>query len=136
MAQKAPVMTPHIHIHITSPISVKDGQAAYAATIHTGTHAVLIAGTVSSINQPRPKLTAIIRALQSLQELHLQGITSPLTPVTLHVDSSNMAHTLTSGAPALWKANGWTTSPDQPVRNRDLWEQILTLTERMNISYS
>ena len=129
-------MTPNTHIHITSSTSPKDGQASYAATIHTGTHALLIAGTVTTSVAPRLELTAVLRALQSLQELHQQGIAPRLTPVVLHPETTAITETLATRRPSLWKANGWKMAQGNPVRDRDLWEQILNVTEDMNISYS
>lgn len=129
-------MTPHIHIHITSFASPKEGQASYAATIHTGTHALLLTGTVATSFTPRLELTAVLRTLQSLQELHQQGIASRTTPVVLHPETRAITATLATGRPSHWRANGWKMSQGTPVRDRDLWEQILNLTDDMNISYS
>ena len=77
-------MTHSIYILITSFTSTKEDQASYAATIYTGTHTLLLTGTVSTSVTPRLELTAILRALQSLQELRQQGIAPRIAPVLLH----------------------------------------------------
>ncbi len=34
-----------------------------------------------------------------------------------------------------WVRNGWKTASKNPVKNRDLWQQLLALTEERNISW-
>lgn len=34
-----------------------------------------------------------------------------------------------------WRANGWITSTKEPVKNRELWEELLTFYEKCDIIY-
>ena len=34
-----------------------------------------------------------------------------------------------------WKKRGWKTAANKPVKNQDLWEQLVTLTSTHNVSW-
>lgn len=69
----------------------------------------------------RMELTALTKALQALREPCQVEIIS---------DSRYLLDALTQGWMAKWKRNGWRTVTKQPVRNRDLWEELDRLLAR------
>ena len=50
-------------------------------------------------------------------------------------DSRYLLDALTAGWIIKWRKNGWRTVTKQPVRNRDLWEELDRLLARHKASY-
>jgi ribonuclease HI len=44
-------------------------------------------------------------------------------------------HGFTKGWLAAWQANGWRTAAKKPVKNRELWEQLLAEAGRHDIEW-
>lgn len=61
------------------------------------------------------ELTAAVTALAALERP---------ARVLLHVDSRYVMDGFAKGWVRAWKRNGWKTAAKQPVRNRELWEQL------------
>lgn len=81
------------------------------------------AGTTNN----RMELTAAVRALEALREpCH----------VTLVTDSQYLKRAFTDGWLDTWQRNGWRTSGRSPVKNRDLWQELLALTGRHEVAWS
>ncbi len=75
----------------------------------------------------RMELTAAVRALEALQEPCL---------VTLVTDSQYLKKAFTDGWLAKWQRNGWQTANRSAVKNRDLWLELLALTDRHEVRWS
>ena len=69
----------------------------------------------------RMELCAPIAAFAALKEKGLR--------VRVFSDSSYLVNCFRQGWYRNWQKNGWKTSKKQPVENRELWEQLLALTE-------
>lgn len=75
----------------------------------------------------RMELTAAVRALEALTEP---------CEVRLVTDSEYLKKAFTDGWLTKWQANGWKTASRQPVKNKDLWLELLTQTARHDVSWS
>lgn len=75
----------------------------------------------------RMELTAAVKALSALKEP---------CDVTLVTDSQYLKKAFTDGWLASWQRNGWQTSAKKPVKNQDLWRQLLSLTRTHNVTWS
>ena len=78
-------------------------------------HEKEIFGGESETTNNRMELTAVIRALAALIE--------PCA-VTLHTDSRYVVDGITKWVHG-WKRNGWVNASKQPVRNADLWHELI-----------
>ena len=67
----------------------------------------------------RMEMLAAIRALEA---------TADAASITLFTDSQYVKNGITSWIKG-WKRNGWKNASKQPVKNRDLWEQLDALTQ-------
>jgi ribonuclease HI len=74
----------------------------------------------------RMELTAAVEALRALRE--------PCR-VTLITDSQYLKKAFSDGWLDAWQRNGWRTASRTPVKNRDLWEELLTQTERHDVAW-
>ena len=80
------------------------------------------AGTTNN----RMELTAAVRALEALKE--------PCR-VTLTTDSQYLRKAFTDGWLQSWQRNGWRTAARTPVKNKDLWLELLALSERHELDW-
>ena len=55
--------------------------------------------------------------------------------VQVHLDSSYVMHGFTKGWIASWRSNGWRNSAKEPVKNRELWEQLLAQADRHEVEW-
>ena len=75
----------------------------------------------------RMELTAAVRALQALLEpCH----------VTIVTDSQYLKKAFTDGWLDAWQANGWHTAGRKPVKNQDLWQELLALEGRHRVEWA
>lgn len=85
-----------------------------------------LSGGDDSTTNNRMELTAVIRGLQALKE--------PCT-VELYSDSKYVIDALEKGWAWGWKKRGWVKSDKKPALNSDLWETLLTLTQKHDVHY-
>jgi ribonuclease HI len=64
----------------------------------------------------------------------LRALTRPVD-VVVHVDSSYVEGAFTKGWIDAWRRNGWRTASKQPVKNRDLWEQLAAEVARHRVTW-
>ena len=84
----------------------------------------LSGGDVHTTNN-RMEMMAAIEGLRVL---------APQTSVTLYTDSTYVKDGITRWIKN-WKARGWKTAANQPVKNQDLWESLDALTGNLQISW-
>ncbi len=74
----------------------------------------------------RMELQAVISGLGALERP---------ARLTVHIDSSYVMDAIVKQWHVGWVRRGWTTAAKQPVKNRDLWVQLLALVERHAITW-
>ena len=74
----------------------------------------------------RMEVTAVIEGLKKLKE--------PCN-VTVYTDSAYTMNTFSEGWLENWKINNWKTANKKPVKNCDLWQELLSLMEIHNVSW-
>ena len=96
------------------------GPGGYAAILRYGTHEKELVGRYRQTTNNRMELRAAIVALEA--------ITRPCR-VELYTDSSYVRDGITKWIFG-WQRNGWQTNAKQPVKNRDLWQHLLSAIQR------
>lgn len=88
-----------------------------------GGWAFCVAGGEYCTTNNRMELTAVIKALEGT-----------VGDVTIHTDSM---YVLNGASKFLknWKRNGWKTTNQTQVKNKDLWKQLDTLIDGRNINW-
>lgn len=86
-----------------------------------------ITGGFKLTTNNRMELMAVIVALRELE--------SRDKPVTIYTDSSYVVNGITKGWAKSWRKNNWIKSDRQPALNPDLWNELLDLTEKLDISF-
>lgn len=85
-----------------------------------------LSGGESRTTNNRMELTGVIEALSALKE--------PCA-VELFSDSRYVIDALSKGWARSWRARGWIKSDKKPALNADLWELLLPLSEKHDITY-
>ncbi len=101
------------------------GPGGWAAMLRMGRHEKELSGGERDTTNNRMELTAAIRALEALVE--------PCT-VTLHSDSKYVLDGITRWVHG-WQKNGWKNASKQPVRNADLWHELIAAAKPHKVAW-
>lgn len=96
-----------------------------AVLVYRGTERELSGGENPTTNN-RMELTAAIMALSALRE--------PCR-VTLCTDSKYLCDAITLGWARGWRARGWKKADGKPALNSDLWERLLELLDKHEVTF-
>jgi ribonuclease HI len=102
------------------------GEGGWAYSLRYGPHERHVADHASSTTNNRMELTAAVRALEALSEP---------CDVVLVTDSQYLRKAFTDGWLAAWQRNGWRTASRAPVKNQDLWQELLRLTDVHHVDW-
>jgi ribonuclease HI len=91
------------------------GPGGWAALLRLGRHEKELTGSDPDTTNNRMEMTAVIRALKAL--------TRPCE-VQLHSDSKYVIEGMTKWI-AGWQKRGWKNASKKPVRNADLWHDLI-----------
>jgi len=101
------------------------GPGGWGAVIRYGKHEKEISGGDPDTTNNRMELSAAIQALKILTEpCH----------VKLHTDSKYVLDGITKWVHG-WQRNGWKKASKQPVRNADLWHELIDAAARHHIEW-
>jgi ribonuclease HI len=88
---------------------------------------VELSGGDPATTNNRMELRAVIEGLAALRR--------PST-VTIHIDSSYVMDAIVKRWYVGWQARGWKTSAKQPVKNQELWEDLLAAIEPHTVTWA
>jgi ribonuclease HI len=91
------------------------GPGGWGAIIRSGGREKELSGGEPLTTNNRMEMLAAIRALQALKR--------PCT-ITLHTDSIYLRDGITKWVHG-WKRNGWRTADRKPVKNAELWQELI-----------
>ncbi len=116
----------HVDIFTDGACSGNPGPGGWGAILRfNGIEKELSGGERETTNN-RMEMTAVITALSALKEP---------CEVTLYSDSKYIIDSVTKGWAVGWRAKGWKKSDKSPALNPDLWEKLLALVERHNVTF-
>lgn len=85
-----------------------------------------IYGSESNTSNNKMELTACIKSLEAIKENIRQNFN-----IEIHSDSAYLVNSMNSWISG-WIKKNWRNSQKKPVENKELWQQILTLTKQFN----
>jgi ribonuclease HI len=91
------------------------GPGGWGALLRLGRHEKELSGSDPATTNNRMEMTAVINALNALIEP---------CEVVLHTDSRYVIDGMTKWVHG-WKRKGWVNASKQPVRNADLWHELI-----------
>ncbi len=105
------------------------GAWAYVLKIN-GTH-IEESGCTGDTTNNRMELTAVVRALEHV--LSYKGLKD--RDIDLFTDSMYVKKGITEWING-WLRNGWRTKAKKPVKNKELWVELLNLSNRLKIRWN
>ena len=115
-----------VTIYTDGACSGNPGPGGWGALLcYNGVEKELSGGAAQTTNN-RMELTGVISALRALKEPCI---------VELYSDSKYVIDALEKGWAVSWRKRGWIKSDKKPALNSDLWEKLLTLTEKHRLHY-
>lgn len=115
-----------VQIYTDGACSGNPGAGGWGAIlIYKGTEKVLSGGESDTTNN-RMELNGVISALKALKEP---------CKVQLYTDSAYIVNAFNDGWLKNWKDSGWKTADKKEVKNIDLWQTLLQLIERHEVTF-
>lgn len=116
-----------IVLYTDGACSGNPGKGGWAAILqYAGHEKVLSGGEVETTNN-RMELMAVIKGLEALKEA---------CHVEIFSDSAYVVNAFLQGWIDSWIANNWKTSSKKAVLNVDLWQRLLKLLEKHEVSWN
>ncbi len=103
------------------------GPGGWAAVVRSGNRRVELAGGERRTTNNRMELTAAIEALRQIGPTPAR--------VTITTDSEYLRNGITRWV-AGWRRKGWRTATGEPVKNRELWEELIRLTAPHSVHWA
>ena len=113
-------------IYTDGACSGNPGPGGWAAILIYGSHRKELCGGEKETTNQRMELMAAIEGLKALKEP---------CKVKLYSDSAYLVNAFQQGWHEAWKEKGWKNSAGKPVANRELWEELLRLTEIHEVTF-
>jgi ribonuclease HI len=101
------------------------GPGGWGAILRMGQHEKELSGSDPAPTNNRMEMTGAIRALSALIEP---------CDVVLHTDSRYVIDGITKWVHG-WKKKGWINASKQPVRNSDLWHDLIEAAQPHNVDW-
>ena len=120
---------PIVHIYSDGACSPNPGLGGWAAVLISPGHGDRrreMSGAVPDTTNNRMELLAAVKAFEALKK--------PCT-VTFHTDSRYLRDAFEKQWLDKWQRNGWRTATKDPVKNEDLWRELLTRTAPHDVSW-
>ncbi|MDI9468598.1 MAG: ribonuclease HI [Bacillota bacterium] len=125
MPDKTSTLT-RVTIYTDGACSGNPGVGGYGALLEAGGHVRELSGSEAQTTNNRMELTAVIEALKLLKR--------PCR-VEIYSDSAYVVNAFTKGWIDNWKRRGWRNAAGQEVANRDLWEDLLRVSDPHVVSW-
>jgi ribonuclease HI len=117
-------------IYTDGGCSGNPGPGGWAFVLSDGERRRERSGGAPQTTNNRMELTAVIEALETVAaDEDLRG-----RPVELYTDSQYVRNGITDWIKR-WERNGWQTSAGKPVKNREYWQELKRLDDRLSVTW-
>jgi len=113
-------------IYTDGACSGNPGPGGWGAILRYGEKTKELSGGENNTTNNRMELTGVISALQALNQ--------PCR-VQLYTDSQYVVNAMEKGWAVSWRAKGWRRSNKEPALNPDLWQILLDLCEKHEVTF-
>lgn len=115
-----------VQIYTDGSCSGNPGPGGWAAILIAGDHAKELTGSEKETTNNRMELKAVVESLRALKH--------PCR-ATIHTDSAYIANAFNEGWIENWLRRGWKTASKKPVKNKDLWQELLSRMETHDVHF-
>lgn len=118
-------MKKYVEVFTDGACSGNPGPGGWGVVLRFGAHEKELSGGEKETTNNRMELTAAIMGLSALKEP---------CKVRLVTDSKYVADGITKGWAESWQKNGWKKADKKPALNTDLWEKLLELIAKHEVT--
>ena len=115
-------------IYTDGACSGNPGPGGWGAILMYKEHKKEISGGNKETTNNIMEMTAVIMALKQLKRPCKHD-------VEIYSDSAYVVNAFDKGWIYNWKKNNWKTASKEPVKNKELWEEIYKLIEDINVKF-
>ncbi len=117
---------PKVIVYTDGACSGNPGPGGWAALLQWNGKEKELTGSESNTTNNRMEMRAIIEALKNLKK--------PCR-VHIHSDSALIVNTFKQNWIEAWQKRGWKKANKKPVKNKDLWEQMLQAMKPHSVNW-
>ncbi|MGJ8513295.1 Ribonuclease HI [Carnimonas sp. R-84981] len=125
MSSEASAPLPTVTLYTDGGCRGNPGPGGWGAVLQSGPHEKELKGGEQQTTNNRMELTAAIMGLRALTRR---------CDVALYTDSEYVRNGITKWIHN-WRRRGWKTASKAPVKNAELWQQLLVETERHQVAW-
>lgn len=114
-----------VEIFTDGACSGNPGPGGWGTILRFENHEKELSGGELNTTNNRMELTAVIKGLEALKEP---------CQVILTTDSKYVSDAIINGWAKSWQKNGWKKADKKPALNPDLWEALLDLLEKHEVT--
>ena len=115
-----------VTIYTDGACSGNPGPGGWGALLMFGNNKKEISGARENTTNNIMELTAVIEALKLLKVE---------CEVDLYSDSAYVVNGFLQGWIYNWQKNNWRTANREPVKNKELWEELYSLTQKHKVNF-
>ena len=116
----------NVNIYTDGACSGNPGVGGWGTILEYNGKKKELCGAEAETTNNRMELTAVIEGLKALKER---------CKVTLYTDSQYIVNAINLGWAESWKQNGWRKADKKKALNTDLWETLLDLLGRQDVTF-
>lgn len=116
----------HIEIYTDGGCRGNPGPGGWAAVIYEGSTPTQLSGAEQNTTNQRMEIKAVVEALRALRGSSV---------VKIHSDSAYVLNCMNQRWYLNWERNGWKTSGKKPVKNADLWRELLDAARAREVDW-
>ena len=117
---------PKVIIYTDGACSGNPGPGGYGAILMYENNKKEISGGSKQTTNNIMEITAVVEALKLLKFA---------CDVDVYSDSSYVVNAIEKKWIEKWQRNGWKTSSKEPVKNKELWEELDLLIKKHNVKF-
>lgn len=116
-----------VTIYTDGACSGNPGPGGWGAVLIYGETKKEISGAQKETTNNIMEITAVLEALKLLKEE---------CEVDIFSDSAYVVNAFNQGWIYNWQKNNWKTASKDPVKNRELWEELYSLTKKHKVTFN
>lgn len=107
--------------------SENPGPGGWAAIMACNDGNQILKGYEVNTTNNRMELMAVVKVLSHIMSKGIDGFNVQKDKIEIHSDSAYVVNAINDKWTIKWKLNGWKTTKGKDVKNRDLWEELMSL---------
>lgn len=123
---EVPVTGQVVELYSDGACDTARGHGGWATILRYGDRELVLSGNEENTTNNRMELRGLLEGLRTLKR-----------PCQIRVvtDSQYLRKAFTDGWILNWLRNGWKTASKEPVKNQDLWEELITLAKVHSLTF-